>query len=102
MKKLRLELENLAVESFDTSAGDRPRGTVVGEQCTCPGAQTCAATCYLTCDDASCPGGQSCGGQSCLDTCGHVTCDYTCRNSCGGTCRLTQCQNTIHPCYIEP
>ena len=81
MKKMKLNVEALAVESFDTS-GDAPkRGTVFGEQCTCytnctcPGCPTC---------DASCNG--TCAG-TCAYTCDDATCAYTCDDaSCAGTC----------------
>ncbi len=79
MRKLTLNLEDLSVDSFDTTATHRPKGTVFGEQCTCytnctcPGCPTCAASCNGTCD-ASCNG--SCG----------VTCDASCNGTCGWSC----------------
>ena len=85
MKKFRLDLEDLAIDSFSTTYAKREKGTVYGEQCTCPTACTCPGC--PTCD-ASCTCGVSCGG-----TCG-VTCDFfyggTCDASCGGdTCDYT-------------
>ncbi|HEU0298009.1 MAG TPA: hypothetical protein VFR37_01115 [Longimicrobium sp.] len=74
MNKLRLHLEELAVESFDTAPAERKKGTVFGEQCTCqtvctcPGCPTCDYTCPNTCDDASCFG---------------ATCEGTCWPQCG-------------------
>ncbi len=96
MKKLKLEIENLAVESFDTSASEKPKGTVFGEQCTCqtactcPGCPSCDYTCAYTCDDATCPAcptcAASCNGTcneaSCYGTCGEYTCGFTCYESC--------------------
>lgn len=82
MNKLRLHLEDLAVESFDTSRPAREKGTVFGEQCSCGG--TCAgqATCDYTCDDATCP-----------NTCDDATCAYTCDDlTCAGSC--TKCYDT--------
>jgi hypothetical protein len=81
MNKLKLNLENLAVESFDTTpaALGKDGGTVFGQQCTCytqctcPGCPTCDASCNGTCN-ASCNG-----------TCG-ATCDASCYGTCGGTC----------------
>jgi hypothetical protein len=78
MKKLTLELENLVVESFDTSFIHRPQGTVFGEQgtrqsaCTCPGLATCAASCNGTC-------GPSCGGcySDVCHTLGSCECEET-------------------------
>jgi hypothetical protein len=93
MAKLKLQLDDLLVDSFQTTEPLRPKGTVFGEQCTCytqctcPGCPTCYASCNGTCD-ASCNGtcGASCNG-SCatcdetFDVCqtaGGNTCDYTC------------------------
>ena len=74
--KLSLNLEDLSVESFDTTSGQKAKGTVFGEQCTCytnctcPGCPTCDASCDGTCGD-TCP----------------ATCPYTCDDaSCGGGC----------------
>ncbi|HEX8695570.1 MAG TPA: hypothetical protein VF746_24365 [Longimicrobium sp.] len=103
MRKVRLVLEDLSVESFDTTPGAaRGRGTVHGRadyyavpaepysqypgQCdtypNCP-SPLCVDTPLASCDDASCRWtcGDSCNGtcascQSC-DSC-RDTCDYTC------------------------
>ena len=82
MRKLRLQLEDLQVDTFQTTAPEKPKGTVFGEQCTCytqctcPGCPTCAG--YGTCD-ASCNG-----------TC-YASCNGTCGGaSCGGTCDYTR------------
>ncbi|HEX6371941.1 MAG TPA: hypothetical protein VF006_23660 [Longimicrobium sp.] len=102
MNKLRLD--DLAVESFDTTATKRKqKGTVFGEQCTCytvctcPGCPTCAATCAQTCDDQTCP---AC--PSCADTCAYTCDDNTCLNSCEGSCAgptcVTRCVGTCL-CY---
>jgi hypothetical protein len=105
MKKLKLQLEDLLVDTFDTTPVQRAKGTVFGEQCTCytqctcPGCPTCAASCNGTCA-ASCNGScaatcdASCGGtcdyscdctyETSCDGCGtgggFSECDYTCRN----------------------
>lgn len=97
MKKLRLDLDELEVESFDTRGGAREKGTVVGEQCSCGGTcypqatcpQTCAytcddPTCAYTCDDATCPA-------SCNGTCAGHTCWETCGGTCYDTCRPRDC-----------
>jgi hypothetical protein len=91
--KLTLNLDQLAVDSFDTAAVQPRRGTVFGEQCTCytnctcPGCPTCAntcpATCAWTCDDPSC-------AASCNGTCNEATC-----NTCGYTCGYTDCDCPI-------
>jgi hypothetical protein len=88
MKKMKLNLEQLAVDSFDTSAAAEKRGTVFGEQCTChtnctcPGCPTCYESCNGTCGD-SCNG--TCAGQ------------YTCDASCD-SCYYTQCAQSCYGC----
>jgi hypothetical protein len=90
MKKTRLHLDELLVESFETTPGEAERGTVFGEQCTCqtactcPGCPTCYQTCEYTCDDSECIMtciGDTCGGggYTCWDSCG-----YTCQGTCPG------------------
>jgi hypothetical protein len=90
MNKLKLQLEDLLVDSFDTTTPAKSKGTVFGEQCTCytqctcPGCPTCYASCNGSCD-ASCNG--TCAA-SCDGGCG--TWDYTCdcsNESCVYTCQ---------------
>lgn len=70
MKKLTLTLDDLRVDSFQTSGDRQEEGTVFGEQCTCetnctcPGCPTCDLTCPNTCE------------QTCANTCGQYTCAY--------------------------
>jgi hypothetical protein len=89
MQKLKLRLDDLQVDTFQTTAPRREKGTVFGEQCTCytqctcPGCPTCDASCNGTCN-ASCNG-------TCDDTCGATgndTCYDTCAASCG-TCQFS-------------
>jgi hypothetical protein len=108
--KLKLQLEDLTVVSFDTTATEKPKGTVFGEQCTCPtactcpGCPTCDASCNGTCDascngtcDASCNGtcGASCaGGFSCFCPTNATDCTYNYERTCNGngTCGVYPCQ----------
>lgn len=88
MIKLRLHLDDLAVETFDTVRMDKARGTVIGAQqlCTC-GSCPGQATCDYTCDDATCAAtcdDDSCAGGSCL----------TCSPTCWDTCRVRVCYGT--------
>jgi hypothetical protein len=115
MKKLRLELDSLAVESFDTAAAQKPKGTVFGEQCTCntmcaqqtcPGCPTCDNTCAYTCDDATCPAcptcAASCNGSceaTCYGTCGEYTCAFTCEETCRP--RLCGYYTNDYRCYQQ-
>jgi hypothetical protein len=92
MRKTRLDLDSLSVESFDTTATPADsRGTVHGNadtfQSYCSDGRTCIDTCDYTCNqyEATCAG--TCQGDaSCCPTyCG--TCyDYTCGNTYCGTC----------------
>jgi len=107
MSKLKLTLDDLHVDTFQTTAVQKEKGTVFGEQCTCytqctcPGCPTCQN--YPTCD-ASCNGtcAATCNGTcaaSCYGTC-DWTCDYTCDYSCGGyTCDTSPSPREVcQPC----
>ncbi|WP_420130426.1 hypothetical protein [Longimicrobium sp.] len=108
MNKLKLQVEDLAVESFDTTRPQKAKGTVFGEQCTCytqctcPGCPTCYASCNGTCD-ASCNGtcDASCNG-TCDATCnGCDTWDVSCgctNDSCGPTCYGWITADARHQC----
>lgn len=106
MRKLTLDLDTLAVESFDTQPSGRSQGTVRGhdehrtheyDSCACTDAWD---TCHKSCDpcatcDTSCAGGPFCdcvpsgGCESCATSCaGGPYCD--CAPSAGGTC-ATSC-----------
>ena len=68
MKKIRLQLDELQVETFQTSSAQKEVGTVFGQvysrplQASCNGDDTCAWTCgpacvsLNTCDYFTCPG----------------------------------------------
>ena len=102
MRKLRLTLEELSVESFSTAVRPGRQGTVGGHDlsdttcqqkfCTCDTVQgpTCEGTCHASCGgscDGSCNGCVSYGG-----TCN----DYTCV-SCEGTCDDSYCGPCTYP-----
>jgi hypothetical protein len=107
MKKLKLDLNELAVETFATDHGGRERGTVAGHatntcitaRCDgtrlCTGGPSCDGTCYATCGDEPCNsqgleycGGtayeNSCAGGDCFHTDNENTCEHTCLNTCTG------------------
>jgi hypothetical protein len=103
MKKLKLQLDELQVESFHTARAEAPRGTVQGNQPTrlCTGY---GCTDYVDCtidfgcapdtQDASCEG--TCGN-TCYDTC-LVSCNGTCDGACftvGYSCYDTNCCGSI-------
>jgi hypothetical protein len=87
MKKLRLHVESLAVETFETVVQEDPRGTVAAHADTDP--ESCDYSCHslwpsdCCTADLTCPA--SCGG-SCYWTC-RATCDghFTCGATCGHT-----------------
>jgi hypothetical protein len=87
--KLKLNLDELTVDSFDTTRPAAKQGTVFGEQCTCytnctcPGCPTCYASCNGTC-------GGTCEA-SCNGTCAGGTCDASCNGTCAGSCYQTDC-----------
>ncbi|HST57236.1 MAG TPA: hypothetical protein VLK84_01030 [Longimicrobium sp.] len=94
--KLKLHLEDLTVDSFDTVGVEKRKGTVFGEQCTCytqctcPGCPTCDASCNGTCGgtcEASCNG--TCAG----------TCAASCNDTCYQSCRYIECRGNTDPLY---
>lgn len=90
MRKLRLDLDQLTVDTFDTLVNAKEKGTVIGEQC------SCETVC-------SCPGCPTCVVTECNDD----TC-YTCGESCGGSCYYTECggntydDHTCDPTNVHP
>jgi hypothetical protein len=100
--KLRLNLDQLTVDSFTTEHTRRQSGTVHGQQCTCPTACTCPGC--PTCD-ASCNGtcGDTCAA-SCYGTCGD-SCDcsgWTCPGYCTGNEATCNNYGTCDPNRICP
>lgn len=96
MRKLKLELADLRVDSFEVGT-PVARGTVDArgkETFGCPTGVTCwgtCATCDLTCDTC----GATCGGScnctldpTCAATCASCNCSVGCTAdvSCNGTC----------------
>lgn len=91
MKKLMLDVEQLAVESFATGGAASEAGTVHGHNHTRGNHATCWETCGASC------------GVTCPATCGY-TCngEYTCfGDTCAATCNCTNTQpylSCIEPC----
>jgi len=81
MKKLRMELDDLQVESFATDRGDGDRGTVEGHV-----SAQCSAGAF-TCN----------GGNTCVEgaTCGN---NESCYVSCNGSCPYP-CTNEVSYCF---
>jgi len=78
MRKLKLSLDSLQVESFHANESDSLRGTVPGHSgATQHADESCFGTCVSFCTrDGSC------------DTCAG-SCNGTCYNTCGATCYAT-------------
>jgi hypothetical protein len=113
MKKLKLNLDDLKVESFQTLPSMNKKGTAHGhlppsieeiDTCFGPSCRICPTdlTCYNTCE-ATC-------ANTCPDTCAN-TCPATCGYSCGGGCptevgiSCVFCPTefeTCHPCITVP
>ncbi|MFA8342997.1 MAG: pinensin family lanthipeptide [Rhodothermaceae bacterium] len=89
MKKIKLNIEQLKVESFRTSKSNKQTGTVAGNgtytappNCEQTEAEMCEPSDYATNCDATC-GHTYCNENSCElscnGTCGGYTCDYPCK-----------------------
>ncbi|HYR10043.1 MAG TPA: hypothetical protein VEQ60_19875 [Longimicrobium sp.] len=89
MTKLKLRLDDLRVDSFDTTRPAREKGTVLGQQDTLP--NHCYPSYQPSCG-VSCTGG----------TCDGETCPYTCAESCNGSCGPDTCYEScrvFNTCY---
>ncbi len=91
MKKLKLNFNDLKVESFNIQNIETARGTVKGQKTyTDPEVCETKLSCFDSCDE-SCQVGTcnySCDGTcyiSCNGSC-HISCNRTCNYSCDGNC----------------
>lgn len=92
MKKLRLELDALRVESFSTAGEARGRGTVHGNAPVEP------PELYTQSED---PVQCQTQGYTCLASCnGSCNSCYSCDGTCHGSC-LTQCDPSCNRCFPE-
>ncbi|HEU0015965.1 MAG TPA: hypothetical protein VFQ45_19970 [Longimicrobium sp.] len=106
MRKVKLDIDGLAVESFETSPVGNELGTVrAREQATsttcyqgysCP-ALSCLTQCAEKCVDWS---NEGCGFETSENTCGSAptcaeTCPHTC--NCGATVSPHTCPQTCDP-----
>ena len=92
MKKLRLNLDELTLETFVTYRAETRVGTVAGHATRfCTDGGSCSGTCYMTCGDIACNtyynqcgtyDEASCAGSNCFDTDDENTCVHTCLQSC--------------------
>ena len=100
MKKLRLDLDAIRVDTFSTTRAEEGRGTVKGHvcccgccPCCCTGGNSCAGTCGTcltacgTCQTDCGTCATACGTCESCGTCpGQWSCDYSCYGSCDYTC----------------
>lgn len=102
MRKLRLDMDDLRVESFETSAGESGAGTVRGHELTVNRVtdRTSTSCGQVICDRQTVQTCVSCG-DGCSVTCftcpGQATlCDFTCEGeaSCATVC--------VETCYSDP
>jgi hypothetical protein len=104
MRKMMLQLESLAVESFDTTAAGAPGGTVLAYDRTEGCTNTCAGSCFNTA--CTCPPGScqlTCGGScvlTCAVTCLGPTCPGSCVDTCGTCAGNQSCEESLctSPC----
>lgn len=83
MKKLKLNVDELAVASFDVNTGESGRGTVMAHKPPTPTyGHTCDEWCYHTRD-------------------GDYTCMYTCNASCAQLCVGTQLTDECGGCQPD-
>ncbi|HEU0012348.1 MAG TPA: hypothetical protein VFQ45_01620 [Longimicrobium sp.] len=99
MKKMRLDLDTLSVESFDTVETPAERGTVHGHippdtyARYCSDGTTCVDSCFECTDYASCLG--TCNATECgtcatnCGTCYDASCGYTYCGTCDPYCCCT-------------
>ncbi|HEX6911784.1 MAG TPA: hypothetical protein VF142_15380 [Longimicrobium sp.] len=88
MLKLKLDLDRLVVESFDTIAADGVKSGTVDAF------QVSVVRCLISVDAPTCP-------DTCADTCDFSctrTQDYTCPNTCGNTCDDASCNTCLTNC----
>jgi hypothetical protein len=101
MRKLKLDLDAIQVETFTTHAAGVPRGTVDARQgretfgCPLPTQDTCYDTCVYSCDGNCGGGGTGATCYSCVQTC-DATCD-SCVATCDPTCAWT-CGSCMATC----
>ena len=96
MRKLKLELDALEVQSFETASAPKESGTVHGRVAT----HTCDLQCAKT-PDGTCNGAMTCSlWESCCESnCGYYTCAYGCPASVGDTCDPS-CNWCLHTAEI--
>ena len=99
MKKLKLNIEELKVESFNINEKDSQGGIVANHPTPYTG---CLETCGISvCNECLTDGGTC--NNTCNNTCAN-TCGNTCANTCGNTCGYSvgQICHTEDICQTNP
>ncbi|MFA7420500.1 MAG: hypothetical protein WCZ90_12520 [Melioribacteraceae bacterium] len=82
MGKLKLNLDEIKVESFEVQNNSKTNGTVLGQEISY--ARTCFPMCEDTVEVGSCVTICNTADATCPDTC-----TATCEESCNGSCVIT-------------
>jgi hypothetical protein len=94
MRKLKLRMDDLAVDSFSIAAAEGS-GTVRGREITqncggtdyCTLGSSCDGSCYASCGDPDCGSYYCTGDNSCYASCADGCTVYgSCEGSCWATC----------------
>ncbi len=89
MKKLKLNFDELKVESFSVQNSEQQKGTVNAQE-----QNTTPMFCYeLSGLD------HTCDNNTCNASCYNGSCNATCDESCNGTCFYFTCSATCEHCY---
>lgn len=79
MKKMRLELDDLRVDSFATGGSETKMGTVEAHM---------PPPSMWTCPEVGCNETWNCGGGG-TNTCNYTQYDHTCQHTCAEGCHLS-------------
>ena len=105
MRKLRLELEELSVESFGTGPEPGRRGTVEGHATArCNTNVSCNGTCALACGSYYCvptDNGGTCNWE-CTPNTGGTSCNQPCVYTCDGAASCNPNDTCIQTCQGMP
>lgn len=104
MRKLRLNPEELSVESFGTGPEPVQRGTVHGHLTPrCNTDVSCGGTCGALCQPTyyCVPTEETCDDM-CIPATGSTSCDQPCVYTCGGDASCNPNDTCIHTCQGMP
>jgi hypothetical protein len=100
MKKVKLDLDAIQVDTFEVTQTPSGRGTVQGHVCcACCGCDPCCCTCCDTCAATCAASCQSC--QTCLDSCWGTCVDPTCAGRSCDICFSDACYTYQQPYNLD-